>query len=61
MMLVNCLKQCLAYNKHSINTDFPDIGEIAQAKSHWVSSKKRDGVLLGNSQLMGQKTQFDVI
>lgn len=61
MMLVNCLKQCLAYNKRLMNTDFPDTGETAQAKVRWVSPEECEGVLLGYSQLMGQKAQFDGI
>lgn len=32
MMLVKCLKQCLASSRPSINTDFTDVGETAEAK-----------------------------
>lgn len=50
IMLVKCLEECLASGKHSIKTDFTDVGETAQARlllvlrnvkvSCWVQSIK---------------------
>lgn len=56
--LVKCLKQCVASGRPSLNTDSTDVGETAQAKRRWVSSKERQGFLLGYSLWQGEKAEF---